>query len=128
MHRKVHRPWGWYESIDEGGRFNVKLIELGPMLKTSAVVDAKLFKVLRTTKNDKGVRDPELRQTKKMVLTLHSSTNGTLARRRITAEMRTPRWCTRSKQRQITSKTSHGHTHCYTVKNKWCMPTRISGA
>jgi len=20
-HRKVHRPWGWYDSIDEGGRF-----------------------------------------------------------------------------------------------------------
>lgn len=25
MHRKVPRPWGWYDSIDEGGRFKVKL-------------------------------------------------------------------------------------------------------
>jgi mannose-1-phosphate guanylyltransferase/mannose-6-phosphate isomerase len=24
LHPKVHRPWGWYESIDEGGRFKVK--------------------------------------------------------------------------------------------------------
>jgi mannose-1-phosphate guanylyltransferase/mannose-6-phosphate isomerase len=24
LHRKVHRPWGWYDSIDEGGRFKVK--------------------------------------------------------------------------------------------------------
>jgi len=23
LHRKVHRPWGWYDSIDEGGRFKV---------------------------------------------------------------------------------------------------------
>jgi mannose-1-phosphate guanylyltransferase/mannose-6-phosphate isomerase len=30
LHRKVHRPWGWYDSIDEGGRFKVKRIQVMP--------------------------------------------------------------------------------------------------
>lgn len=30
LHRKVHRPWGWYDSIDEGGRFKVKRIMVRP--------------------------------------------------------------------------------------------------
>lgn len=30
MHRKVHRPWGWYDCIDEGGRFKVKRIQVKP--------------------------------------------------------------------------------------------------
>jgi mannose-1-phosphate guanylyltransferase/mannose-6-phosphate isomerase len=30
QHRKVHRPWGWYDSIDEGGRFKVKRILVKP--------------------------------------------------------------------------------------------------
>ena len=30
LHRKVHRPWGWYDSIDEGGRFKVKRIKVNP--------------------------------------------------------------------------------------------------
>ncbi len=29
-HRKVHRPWGWYDSIDAGGRFKVKRIVVHP--------------------------------------------------------------------------------------------------
>ena len=28
--RKVHRPWGWYDSIDEGSRFKVKRIQVKP--------------------------------------------------------------------------------------------------
>ncbi len=28
--RKVHRPWGWYDSIDEGVRFKVKRIQVKP--------------------------------------------------------------------------------------------------
>jgi mannose-1-phosphate guanylyltransferase/mannose-6-phosphate isomerase len=28
--RKVHRPWGWYDSIDAGGRFQVKRIVVKP--------------------------------------------------------------------------------------------------
>ena len=28
--RKVHRPWGWYDSIDEGDRFKVKRIQVNP--------------------------------------------------------------------------------------------------
>jgi mannose-1-phosphate guanylyltransferase / mannose-6-phosphate isomerase len=28
--RKVHRPWGWYDSIDEGSRFKVKRIQVNP--------------------------------------------------------------------------------------------------
>lgn len=30
LHRKVHRPWGWYDSVDEGGRFKVKRIRVKP--------------------------------------------------------------------------------------------------
>ena len=35
LHRKVHRPWGWYDSIDEGGRFKVKRIQLKPKASLS---------------------------------------------------------------------------------------------
>jgi len=30
IHRKVHRPWGWYDSIDEGDNFKVKRIMVKP--------------------------------------------------------------------------------------------------
>ena len=30
MHRKVYRPWGAYEGIDEGNRFQVKRITVKP--------------------------------------------------------------------------------------------------
>jgi len=30
LHRKVHRPWGWYDSIDMGERFQVKRIMVKP--------------------------------------------------------------------------------------------------
>ncbi len=30
FHRKVHRPWGWFDSIDEGDRFKVKRIQVKP--------------------------------------------------------------------------------------------------
>jgi mannose-1-phosphate guanylyltransferase/mannose-6-phosphate isomerase len=29
-HRQVHRPGSWYDSIDEGGRFKVKRIQVKP--------------------------------------------------------------------------------------------------
>ncbi|MCL2876714.1 MAG: cupin domain-containing protein, partial [Betaproteobacteria bacterium] len=29
-HRKVFRPWGWYDSIDSGDRFQVKRIVVNP--------------------------------------------------------------------------------------------------
>jgi len=29
-HRKVHRPWGWYDSLDSGDRFQVKRIQVNP--------------------------------------------------------------------------------------------------
>ena len=29
-HRKVHRPWGWYDSVDRGERFQVKRIMVKP--------------------------------------------------------------------------------------------------
>ena len=35
LHRKVHRPWGWYDSIDEGGRFKVKRILVKPKASLS---------------------------------------------------------------------------------------------
>lgn len=30
LHRKVYRPWGWYDSIDEGENFKVKRIQVKP--------------------------------------------------------------------------------------------------
>jgi len=30
LHRKVCRPWGWYDSIDQGERFKVKRIQVAP--------------------------------------------------------------------------------------------------
>lgn len=30
VHRKVYRPWGWYDSIDSGPRFQVKRIVVNP--------------------------------------------------------------------------------------------------
>lgn len=30
VHRKVHRPWGWYDSVDHGPRFQVKRILVKP--------------------------------------------------------------------------------------------------
>jgi mannose-1-phosphate guanylyltransferase/mannose-6-phosphate isomerase len=30
LHRQVHRPWGWYDSIDAGQRFQVKRIMVKP--------------------------------------------------------------------------------------------------
>ena len=35
LHRKVHRPWGWYDSIDEGDRFKVKRIQVKPKASLS---------------------------------------------------------------------------------------------
>jgi mannose-1-phosphate guanylyltransferase/mannose-6-phosphate isomerase len=35
LHRKSHRPWGWYDSIDEGGRFKVKRIQVNPKASLS---------------------------------------------------------------------------------------------
>jgi mannose-1-phosphate guanylyltransferase/mannose-6-phosphate isomerase len=35
VHRKVHRPWGWYDSIDEGVRFKVKRIQVKPKASLS---------------------------------------------------------------------------------------------
>lgn len=29
-HRKVHRPWGWYDNVDEGESFKVKRIQVNP--------------------------------------------------------------------------------------------------
>lgn len=35
LHRKVHRPWGWYDSIDEEERFKVKRIQVKPKASLS---------------------------------------------------------------------------------------------
>jgi mannose-1-phosphate guanylyltransferase/mannose-6-phosphate isomerase len=35
LHRKVHRPWGWYDSIDEEDRFKVKRIQVKPKASLS---------------------------------------------------------------------------------------------
>jgi mannose-1-phosphate guanylyltransferase/mannose-6-phosphate isomerase len=35
-HRRVYRPWGSYESVDQGGRFQVKHITVNPGCKLSS--------------------------------------------------------------------------------------------
>lgn len=30
LHRRVYRPWGWYEGVDEGSRFQVKRLMVNP--------------------------------------------------------------------------------------------------
>lgn len=35
VHRKVHRPWGWYDCIDQGVRFKVKRIQVNPKASLS---------------------------------------------------------------------------------------------
>ncbi|KAA0448401.1 MAG: mannose-1-phosphate guanylyltransferase/mannose-6-phosphate isomerase [Candidatus Thioglobus sp.] len=35
MHRKVHRPWGWYDSIESGEHFQVKRLFVKPNAKIS---------------------------------------------------------------------------------------------
>ena len=34
-HRKVYRPWGWYDSIELGEGFQVKRIQLKPLARLS---------------------------------------------------------------------------------------------
>lgn len=34
-HRKVYRPWGWYDSVDAGDRFQVKRIQVKPGARLS---------------------------------------------------------------------------------------------
>jgi len=34
-HKKVNRPWGWFETIDEGSNFKVKRIQVNPGAKLS---------------------------------------------------------------------------------------------
>lgn len=35
LHRRVHRPWGWYDSVDHGPRFQVKRILVKPKASLS---------------------------------------------------------------------------------------------
>lgn len=41
MHRKVTRPWGWYDTIDYGDRFKVKRIQVNPGASLSLQKHAK---------------------------------------------------------------------------------------
>ena len=41
LHRKVSRPWGWYDTIDLGDRFKVKRIQVDPGASLSLQVHAK---------------------------------------------------------------------------------------
>ncbi|QFY88716.1 mannose-1-phosphate guanylyltransferase/mannose-6-phosphate isomerase [Magnetovirga frankeli] len=35
LHRKIYRPWGWYDCIDQGHRFKVKRIQVKPKASLS---------------------------------------------------------------------------------------------
>ena len=41
LHRKVSRPWGWYDTIDVGDRFKVKRIQVKPGASLSLQKHAK---------------------------------------------------------------------------------------
>jgi len=41
LHRKVSRPWGWYDSLDEGENFKVKRIQVNPGASLSLQRHAK---------------------------------------------------------------------------------------
>ena len=41
LHRKVSRPWGWYDTIDLGDRFKVKRIQVNPGASLSLQIHAK---------------------------------------------------------------------------------------
>jgi mannose-1-phosphate guanylyltransferase/mannose-6-phosphate isomerase len=41
LHRKVSRPWGWYDTIDVGDRFKVKRIQVNPGASLSLQIHAK---------------------------------------------------------------------------------------
>jgi mannose-1-phosphate guanylyltransferase/mannose-6-phosphate isomerase len=41
LHRKVYRPWGWYDTIDEGKNFKVKRIQVNPGSSLSLQKHAK---------------------------------------------------------------------------------------
>jgi mannose-1-phosphate guanylyltransferase/mannose-6-phosphate isomerase len=41
LHRKVFRPWGWYDTIDIGDRFKVKRIQVNPGASLSLQRHAK---------------------------------------------------------------------------------------
>jgi mannose-1-phosphate guanylyltransferase / mannose-6-phosphate isomerase len=41
LHRKVSRPWGWYDSLDEGRNFKVKRIQVNPGASLSLQKHAK---------------------------------------------------------------------------------------
>ena len=41
LHRKVSRPWGWYDTIDLGDRFKVKRIQVNPGASLSLQMHAK---------------------------------------------------------------------------------------
>ncbi len=41
LHRKVLRPWGWYDSLDEGENFKVKRIQVNPGASLSLQKHAK---------------------------------------------------------------------------------------
>ena len=41
FHRKVFRPWGWYDNLDEGENFKVKRIQVNPGASLSLQIHAK---------------------------------------------------------------------------------------
>jgi mannose-1-phosphate guanylyltransferase/mannose-6-phosphate isomerase len=61
MHRKVYRPWGWYDSIESGKHFQVKRLHVNPGAKLSLQMHhkrAEHWVVVRgtaTVTNDKQI-------------------------------------------------------------------------
>jgi mannose-1-phosphate guanylyltransferase/mannose-6-phosphate isomerase len=66
-HRKVHRPWGWYDNIDSGERFQVKRIVVKPGASLSLQMHQQRAEHWIVVKGTADIRNGE------QVLTLHEN-------------------------------------------------------
>ena len=73
-HSKVHRPWGWYMTVDEGANFKVKRIQVNPGASLSLQKHSKRAEhwviVKGTAKVTKGDKDTILKENESTFIPL----------------------------------------------------------
>ena len=73
-HSKVHRPWGWYMTVDEGANFKVKRIQVNPGASLSLQKHSKRAEhwvvVKGTAKVTKGDKDIILKENESTFISL----------------------------------------------------------
>jgi mannose-1-phosphate guanylyltransferase/mannose-6-phosphate isomerase len=73
-HSKVHRPWGWYMTVDEGANFKVKRIQVNPGASLSLQKHSKRAEhwvvVKGTAKVTKGDKDMILKENESTFIPL----------------------------------------------------------